>query len=313
MSEYSRRVRNRARTVRLTVGPLVAALMACGVRSPTSSPPIPLIYDGPWIAAGFSFGHDGAPWVSEHFTVFSGSSSQSSREYVAEALESHFLEFQGSFDIRSLGELDGWEPSTTIPVLILKSQGTDVLWTGQSFRYGMIVHAPDSPRYAHEGYTPALYAQLLRHELMHVLEYYLVGQGGTYSSVEKWFHEGMAMVMGGTPPNQILDLATVERWRSDMASLAGQGNPVSIKSNADYPAAIQSDAQALGRYYLFFELAVRYLLDPRGLGRTLADVKSLYLAIRDGASFPAAFEACMGLNVASYEAELWTRLEEYLG
>jgi hypothetical protein len=52
---------------------------------------------------------------------------------------------------------------------------------------------------------------------MHVLEYYLVGEGGTYASVEKWFHEGIAMVVGGAPPNQIRTVAAMQQWRSDMA------------------------------------------------------------------------------------------------
>jgi hypothetical protein len=96
-----------------------------------------------------------------------------------------------------------------------------------------------------------------------------------------------------------------------MAGYAGQGNPISVRTNADYPTEIQSDATRLGRYYLFFELAIRYLPDPQGLGRTPADVKGLYLSIRQGVSFTAAFEAHMGLTVASYEAEFWGRMEEY--
>jgi hypothetical protein len=271
-----------------------------------------LTYAGPWSHLGFHFGHDGLPFRSENFTVYSGFSSEATRAQIAHALEGHFLDLKGAFDIQSHDELDGWGQETTIPVLALRYQGIDVLWTGQSFRYGLIVHAPDGPRYSREGYTPSLYDQLLRHELMHVLEYYLVGQAGTYYSVEKWFHEGMAMVMGGTPPGQIRLVTQTERWQAEMAQYSGQGNPIAIRWNEDYPTQIQDDADKLGSYYLFFELAVRYLLDEEGFGKGPADVKRIYLDIRRGASFAWAFETHMGLSVAAYRDTFWTLMEEYL-
>lgn len=251
--------------------------------------------------------------ATEHFTVYSGFSSQTERKYVADALEGHFADYRTRFDIQSLEELDGWTERTTIPVLTLRYQGTDVLWTGQSYRYGLIVHAPDSPRYAREGYTRALYDQLLRHELMHVLEYYLVGQRGTYESVQKWFHEGIATVMGGTPPSAIRSTATLHQWQQDMHAYPGMGNPIAIRTGADYPSAIQNDAVQLGRYYMAFELAVRYLLDPIGAGKTPADVKAMYLDIRNGMSFDDAFQAHMGLSVESYETDFFSLMEQYLG
>jgi hypothetical protein len=38
----------------------------------------------------------------------------------------------------------------------------------------------------------------------------LVGQAGTYSSIQKWSHESIAMAMGGIPLNQIQSLAAVK-------------------------------------------------------------------------------------------------------
>lgn len=272
-----------------------------------------LIQGESWNAAGFPYGHDGEPFRSESFEVFSGFSRADTRRYVADALEGHLQDLKATFDISSDEELDGWDEGTRIDVLILRYQGTDVLWTGQSYRYGLIVHAPDSPRYVREGYDEALYDQLLRHELTHVLEYYLVGRRGTYASVEKWFHEGVAMVMGGTPPNRIASVEALGEWRRDMGSYPGQGNPIRIETNSDYPTPIRSNATQLGRYYLCFELAVRYLLDPDGLGRTPADVKGIYLDVRNGSSFSAAFSARMGIGVDWYETNFYSLMERYLG
>jgi len=271
-----------------------------------------LVREGSWVGQGYPFGHDGEPVESDHFVVFSGFSRQEERQYVAEALEGHFLDFKTSFDIASNDELEPWDDGTRIDVLTLRYQGTDVLWTGTSYRYGFIVHAPDSPRFAREGYTRTLYDQLLRHELMHVFEHLLVGRYGNHLSVEKWFHEGIATVMGGIPPNQIRNVGLVTQWRADMEAYPGKANPIRIKTWSDYPEQLQDDAMQLGRYYMLFELAVRYLLDPDGGGCTLEDVKNMYLDIRQGSYFAKAFEENMGIRVEDFEADFFSLIGEYL-
>ena len=271
-----------------------------------------LVFNGPWTVTGYRFGHDGQPYPSANFTVYSDFSAQEERRYLADAMEGHFHEMKAALGVTD-DMLDGWTPQTRIAVLSLRAQADTVLWMGNSFRYGFIVHSPDSNRYVQAGYTRAIYDQLLRHELMHVVEYYLVGRAATEDSVEKWFREGIAMVMGGDPPGQIRSPGALYQWRQRMSSYPGSGNPVLVKTSGDYPTEIQHDAAALNGYYLAFELAVRYLLDPRGLGKTPEDVRNMYLAIRAGAPFGAAFEAQMGLSLASYEADFWTLMAQYLG
>ncbi len=272
-----------------------------------------LVSGGSWSQAVRPYMHDGHPYPSANFTVYSDFSALEERRYVSEAMEGHFQDIKAALGIVTNEELDGWAPETRIDVLSLRAQADTVIWNGTAYRYGLVVHAPDSRRYAQAGYTRALYDQLLRHELMHVVEYYLVGRAGIHESVEKWFHEGMAMVMGGVPPGRIRNVGELRRWRQSMAPYAGQGNPVLIKSERDYPLEIQADVSKLGGYYLAFELAMRYLLDPKGGGKTPQDVKRLYLAIRGGIPFGPAFEAVMGLSVQSFEAGFWTLMEGYLG
>jgi len=271
-----------------------------------------LTFQGPWTVTGYRFGHDGLPYLGESFMIYSDFSAQDERQYLAETLEGHFREMKTSLGVLGNGELEGWIPGTRIDVLSLRAQADTVLWMGNSFRYGFIVHSPDSRRYSQAGYTRAIYDQLLRHELMHVVEYYLTGIQATNEATEKWFQEGAAMVMGGEPPGQLRSLGALNQWRQEMSAYAGQGNPVLIKTWQDYPAEIQADASALNGYYLAFELAVRYLLDPEGLGKTWADVRALYLAIREGTPFSSAFEARMGLSPESYASAFWTRMDEYL-
>jgi hypothetical protein len=268
--------------------------------------------DGSWVPVGFVFGHDGMPYESDNFVVFSGFSRQEERQYVAEVLEDCFIELGTSLGITSRDEFEYPSEGTDIDVLTLKHQGNNVLWTGQSYRYGLIVHAPDSPRYAAEGYTRSLYRQLLKHELMHVVEYLLIGTEGDYWSTEKWFHEGVATHLAGTPPNQVTHAAGVQAWRSDMSHFAGGGNPVSIKTWSDFPQEVAADAEILGRYYLYFELAVRYLVDPKGYGRNMTDIKDMYLDVRRGIAFTQAFENRMGLSVSQYEEDFFALIMEYL-
>ncbi len=272
-----------------------------------------LVSGGSWSQAVRPYKHDGHPYLSANFAVYSDFSAPDERRYVAEALEGHLQDLEAALGIVTHEELDGWTPETRIDVLSLRAQADTVIWNGTAYRYGFVIHAPDSRRYAQAGYSRVLYDQLLRHELMHVVEYYLVGRNGTDESVETWFQEGVAMVMGGVPPGRIGNVGDLRRWRQSMAPYAGQGNPVLIRSERDYPLEIQADAEKLGGYYLAFELAMRYLLDPKGGGKTPQDVKRLYLAIREGVPFAPAFEAVMGLSVQSFAAGFWTLMEAYLG
>jgi hypothetical protein len=264
-----------------------------------------LRYDGSWIPAGFYFGHDGTPVRSAHFNAYSGFSSPFERQYVADQLEDILAQLQTTLGIEGQDDFESPAGQMRIDVLTLRHQGNDAFWTGQSYRYGLIVHARDSPRYAAEGYTASLYRQLLGHELMHVVEYLLIGTDGHYSDTEKWFHEGIATYLAGPPPNRVTGAAQVQDWRNRMRDLAGQGNPLRVKTGSDYPPEVASDAGRVGEYYLYFELAVRYLLDPAGLGRKPADVRQMYLDIRNGVTFQDAFRDRMGLSVSDYESGFW--------
>lgn len=289
------------------------AIAACGEggTAPTDTAPR-LLYDGSWVAAGFPFGHDGMPYLSDNFIVYSGSSAQEERQYVALELEECFVELQASLSVASRDEFDYPGDQDRIDVLTLKQQGTNVFWTGVAYRYGLVVHAPDSPRYVREGYTRSLYRQLLKHELTHVTEYLLVGTQGAQTWVEKWFHEGIATYLAGTPPNQVTQVAELLSWLDEMSWLPAGGNPIAVKTVDDYPPEIRADVAVLSRYYMFFELAVRYVFDPAGFGASITAVKPMYLDIRNGVPFAQAFEDHIGLSVDQYEQDFVALMTAYL-
>jgi uncharacterized protein YPO0396 len=61
-----------------------------------------------------------------------------------------------------------------------------------------------------------------------------------------------------------------------------------------------------------FELAVRYLLDPLGLGGEKTDIRDTYLDAREGATFATRFEQRFGISLEDFEAESFERVRAYL-
>ena len=83
-------------------------------------------------------------------------------------------------------------------------------------------------------------------------------------------------------------------------------NPVKIHEWEDMPSGGR-------RYYNMFGLAVKYLLDNHGHGKTTTDVLDMYRYMaysRDG--FADAFERYMGMSVQQYENDYWDLIVDFL-
>ncbi|MDW3193778.1 MAG: hypothetical protein R8G66_15510 [Cytophagales bacterium] len=65
-------------------------------------------------------------------------------------------------------------------------------------------------------------------------------------------------------------------------------------------------------YYAYFELAVRYLLDPKGHNKSIADLKAFYNDLGRGVNVQVAFEAHFDLNMNDFQEQYWTLMENYL-
>jgi hypothetical protein len=65
-------------------------------------------------------------------------------------------------------------------------------------------------------------------------------------------------------------------------------------------------------YYPMSQLAVEYLLDKNGAGRSLTDARDLYLEMADGTNFDEAFAATMTTTTFAYEASFFEKMETYL-
>ena len=187
-----------------------------------------------------------------------------------------------------------------------------------AFPNGFILIGLDSPHYT--GWSiydtpqfPEWYRRIVKHETMHVLQW-LLGLdwertwpwsqrvGRTWP--EFWFSEGISEYISGGTSEPIMTLAQLDAWRESSVHV----NPIGVRLSEDAPVP---DSR-IGDYYPMFGLAVRYLLDDAGLGRTLEDVKGLYLDMRTTVSFRESFESFMGVSVEEYEADFFELMEEYL-
>ncbi len=89
------------------------------------------------------------------------------------------------------------------------------------------------------------------------------------------------------------------------------GNPIRVHRWDDILSAEQG-AFGGDDSFAMFELAVRYLIDEGGLGKTAEDAKRVFLDIRAGLSFADAFENRFGMSLAEYEASFDSLMQEYL-
>jgi hypothetical protein len=148
----------------------------------------------------------------------------------------------------------------------------------------------------------------VRHELTHIFEFLIKGSEILGSDV--WFREGIAVHVGCleyTGWQTIENLSELESWISTNQNVPGQGNPIKIHQHSDFP-----DGADIHEYYRFFELAMRYLLDGRGLGKSFPDVLNLFYDLREGISFPVSFQNHFGMSVSDYENEFYDRMRTYL-
>jgi hypothetical protein len=153
----------------------------------------------------------------------------------------------------------------------------------------------------------------LKHELVHVVEALLKGNYvgdipvGDPRRMPVWFSEGTAEALsggstGGAP-------RTLDRV-NDLIAEYGRINPIAWK--VDLPLS-ESVLRAYPNYYYpMAQLAVEYLLDPKGLGKSPKDLAAVMVDMGNDASFATAFENHMGISEPDYEAQFFALMDAYL-
>jgi len=276
-----------------------------------------LVIGGPWpVQTPHPFRHDGEPLESEHFIVYNDFSGPGVKQQMADLLEELFVELSERMGVESDDEYE-FPPGGKLHVYVDRFQGDGALGysstvNGWAFRDGFIVMAPDAPRYSRLGYTEERYRGLVMHELMHDVEFLLIGRNRSIGSTDAWFREGIATYVTGLAPGGVplesATTSTMNQWRSTHANTPGGGNPIGIHLFSDIPSSVtQTDS-----YYFWFAQAVRYMSEEDGFGIGDLGLRGVYDDIRAGLDFATSFQNRTGTSLVSFEADFWSLMEEFL-
>jgi hypothetical protein len=241
--------------------------------------------------------HDGHPVSHGVFVVYSDAASPEAREEMAAAAVRVWSEILEELSIDP-DELQFPPGSQQIDIYAYHGhfpQG----WSGRAYYGGLLIWAPDHPfrRFDAAGYEP-----VLKHELIHVVQWMVTGGRGTFDT---WFVEGLPLAMAQDLSHQ--PVRDLERFRV-LTEEYGSINPISIER---YSQITDPD---IGEHYFYpmFQLTFEYLLDRDGMGRTPADIRDIMLDTAEGTPFEQAFEVHMGLALDDFERDFFELMDAYL-
>ena len=272
--------------------------------SPPDSPEDPDSLNGSWVFhTPFDWTHDGRPFAGQHVTIYSDAASDEMKEYLAEIADGEFGQILALFDFQELAALRYPPGSSTIDIYLNRHHAESVNW---AYWAGFIITIRSSEISGH-WYDHTVYTA--RHELTHEFEFLIEGRGGL--GTDFWFREGLAVHVGCMeyPGWQtVRRLSELESWIDQNQNIPGGGNPILIHQDTDFPAGADWH-----QYYRLFELAVTYMLDEAGMGKSYGDVLALFYDVRGGKLFPASFEERFGISLSAFESEFFQRARTYLG
>ncbi len=305
----SRRLRARA----LLVGGilLIGAVAGCSGSAPQSEPPdaAQMVDSGSWYVRE-AWPHDGHPYETAHFVVYSDGAGQEARERLGTLAEEVWGEI--------IDEM-GLDPATmfTFPAgqdkIDLYANRSHVIEGGGARAYyaGVIIASFDNE--IGEPTSTATVRINLKHELVHVAEALLKGRFvgdvpvGDPRRMPVWFSEGTAeAVSGGSTGGAPRTLDQVD----ELIAQYGRINPISWQ--VDIPFSDLAPGAYSNYYYPMAQLAVEYLLDPRGMDKTPADLAAVMRDMGDDVPFAEAFERHMGISQADYETRFFALMDAYL-
>ncbi len=277
---------------------LFLALTGCEEESKNDSFPPSETESGSWVIySTLKWTHDGAPVSGTLFKVYSDGASYALKLQCLEFADRMFREILNQFDFDEPDELRlPPENRSKINVYINTNHEESIAcaYWGTIF---ITVRTPvlDTSRYKY----------LFKHELTHEFEFLIEDYWNLGTDV--WFREAIAIYCGGGF-NYIKTVNDLEDWINANENYPGKGNPIMIHTWEDFPAG--SDIN--GYYCNVFDITMKYLMDPKGLDRSLQDVLNVFYNIRDGCSFGDAFENNFGLSLETFENEYYDRITAYL-
>ena len=307
--------KNKSRILQHLIGILVILLTAgCRGLLPGENQSLDnaenMVDSGSWYSR-MEWPHDGEPYESPNFIIYSDAASLEARQDLASIAEDLLVELITEFEIDP-EEMFRFPPGQNKIHIYTYKNYFPKQWGMRAYYGGVIAWSLDhKKRETRLGF----YQPVLKHELVHVIESLLKGRDVANISpsirTQAWFSEGLAeAVSGGTSGTQVNGLEYLEILTDQYGNL----NPIAYKTDGLLNEVHETHPMiGFEYYYPMSQLAVEYLLAPNGQGKTLSDVRDIFLAMGAGEDFSAAFEKNLGISVESYEADFFNLMDEYLG
>lgn len=255
----------------------------------------------PWIF-GERIMHDNRILETNHFLIYSDESSDDAKIRFAKIAEERMFEVFKAFNVQSGEELGIIESEQNTKLKLYSNVNTQFPYGGFAFRTGYVYYALDSDTYLHgsQGFKD-IYELDIKHESVHTIQF-LTGLDNLPNLwPDVWFSEGIAVFISKNR-SPITTLSELNEWRNYTAN----DNPIKVHEWSDYPSQGRS-------YYQMFGMAVSYLLQESGHGKTTSDVLEMFRYMaesKDG--FSAAFEEYMGMSLQYYEDNFWELITKYI-
>jgi hypothetical protein len=272
-------------------------------RDSSTEPEKNMVDSGSWYETGHRWPHDGNPFESENFVIYSDAASKDARQQLSQICEDAFTTIIERLGITELSILQfPADRNNKIHIYAYKNYNPQT-WSGQAYYGGYMIYSPDNPYRSH--YTALeKYIPLVKHEMMHVVQTLIIGAND--ERLYSWFAEGIAIEISDDKFYTRID-SQVEF--DSLISTWGHLNPISIHYSWTYP-----QIQGIGVSYLYpvFWLAVRYLLDPVGQGGSFHDVRDVIIDAANGVPFTTSLGNRFGISFTDYENQFFDLMNVYL-
>lgn len=269
--------------------------------------------DGIWISDipfylpewNITLSHDNRIFETDNYLVFSDGSSDEVKKRFARYAEESLAELMRFFNIPNSTSLGIVDRDSKITIYSNRYKE----FTQRAFAYGFVLYGEDSEVFqTYSEWQRNNFKHTIKHELMHVLVL-LLGLTSDHLPIEQrnefWFNEGIAEYVSGGAFEPIITIEQLNEWKSTPGDHI---NPVSLHRFSDSPVPFDRIAE----YYPMFGLAVWYLLDEKGLGKTPQDVMQMIETLSGGEHlFVEAFEMHFGITVNEYELSFFDRISEF--
>jgi len=276
-------------------------------------PEKPMVDSGSWYETGFTpWPHDGNPYESENFVIYSDAASLEARQFLSQICEAVFVSIIERLGITDLSILQFPADRNNKIHVYAYYNYNPMNWGGQAYYGGYLIYSPDHPVRTEWGQTaPENYVPLVKHEMMHAVQTLIIGAND--ERVYSWFAEGIAIEISDDAfySEDLFYLRIDSQAEFDsLIAKYGMLNPVSIHHSWELPTS----PEAVGKLYFYpmYWLALRYMTDPVGQGGTFHDVRDVLLDAADGVSFDTSLKNRFGISQKEYEAQFFDLMNSYL-